>query len=58
MKEPTITELVALARAAAAEAADFQERYAAEDTEARKIVDIMESFLRIKFRYKTMQIHP
>ena len=50
MKEPTITELVALARAAAAEAADFQERYAAEDTEARKIVDIMESFLRIKGR--------
>lgn len=43
-------ELVSLARAAAAEAADFQERYAAEDTEARKIVDIMESFLRVKGR--------
>ena len=43
-------ELVALARAAAAEAADYQDRFAAEDTEARKIVDIMERFLRIKGR--------
>jgi hypothetical protein len=43
-------ELVALARAAAAEAADYQDRFAAEDTEARKIVDIMERFLRIKSR--------
>jgi hypothetical protein len=45
-----IKELVALVKAAAAEAADFQERFAAEDTEARKIVDIMERFLRIKGR--------
>jgi hypothetical protein len=43
-------ELVALVRAAAAEAADYQERFAAEDTEARKIVDIMEQFLRVKGR--------
>ena len=46
----TIDELVALARAAAAEAANYQERFAAEDTEARKIVDIMEKFLRLKGR--------
>jgi hypothetical protein len=45
-----IKELVALVKAAAAEAADFQERFAAEDTEARKIVDSMEHFLRIKGR--------
>jgi len=45
-----IKELVSLVKAAAAEAADFQERFAAEDTEARKIVDIMEHFLRIKGR--------
>ena len=43
-------ELVALVRAAAAEAADYQERFAAEDTEARKIVDTMEQFLRVKGR--------
>lgn len=49
-KEPSIQEMVALARAAAAEAADYQERFAAEDTEARKIVDIMEHFLRAKGR--------
>ncbi len=42
--------MVALARAAAAEAANYQERFAAEDTEARKIVDIMEHFLRAKGR--------
>jgi hypothetical protein len=48
--EPSLTDLVALARAAAAEAADYQERFAAADTEARKIVDIMERFLRIKGR--------
>jgi hypothetical protein len=43
-------DLIALARAAAAEAANFQDRFAAEDTEARKIVDIMERFLRVKGR--------
>ena len=48
---PTSTQkLIALVRAAAAEAADYQERFAAEDTEARKIVDIMENFLREKTR--------
>jgi hypothetical protein len=47
---PSITELVELARAAAVEAANFQERFAAEDTEARKIVDVMERFLRSKSR--------
>jgi hypothetical protein len=46
----SINELVALAKAAAAEAADYQERFAAEDLEARKIVDIMERFLRVKGR--------
>jgi hypothetical protein len=45
-----IKELVTLVKAAAAEAADFQERFAAEDTEARKIVDIMERFLRVNAR--------
>ena len=49
-KKPTIEEIVGLARAAAAEAANYQERFAAEDTEARKIVDIMERFLRVKSR--------
>lgn len=43
-------ELVGLARAAAAEAAAYQDRFAAEDTEARKIVDTMERFLRTKGR--------
>lgn len=43
-------DLVALAKAAAAEAADYQERFAAEDTEARKIVDVMERFLRNRGR--------
>jgi len=43
-------ELVGLIKAAAAEAADYQERFAAVDTEARKIVDIMERFLRVKGR--------
>lgn len=42
--------LTKLIRAAAAEAADHQERFAAADTEARKIVDIMETFLRVKGR--------
>lgn len=42
--------LTKLIRSAAAEAADYQERFAAADTEARKIVDIMEEFLRIKGR--------
>jgi hypothetical protein len=46
----SLEELVALAKAAAVEAADFQERFAAEDTEARKIVDIMERFLRAQGR--------
>jgi hypothetical protein len=50
MRPVTTAELVALARAAAAEAADYQDRFAAEDTEARKIVDIMERFLRVKGR--------
>jgi hypothetical protein len=43
-------ELVELALAAAKEAANFQERFAAEDTESRKIVTIMEKFLRMKQR--------
>ena len=42
--------LVALAKAAAAESANYQERFAATDTEARKIVDIMERFLRVRAR--------
>lgn len=46
----SIPELVELVRAAAEEAAEYQERFAAEDTEARKIVDIMERFLRFKGR--------
>jgi hypothetical protein len=50
MVKVTVNELVALAKAAAAEAADHQERFAAEDLEARKIVDIMERFLRVKGR--------
>jgi hypothetical protein len=50
MSKPSVKELVELAHAAAAEAANFQERFAAEDTEARKIVDIMERFLRMKGR--------
>lgn len=50
MPNPSIQEMVALVRAAAEEAADYQERFAAEDTEARKIVDIMEHFLRAKGR--------
>ena len=49
-KKPTVEELVELARAAAASAAAYQERFAAEDTESRKIVDIMERFLRAKGR--------
>jgi hypothetical protein len=49
-KKPTVEELVELARAAAASAAAYQERFAAEDTESRKIVDIMERFLRTKGR--------
>lgn len=46
----SIPELVELVHAAAQEAAEYQERFAAEDTEARKIVDIMERFLRDKGR--------
>jgi hypothetical protein len=46
----TVAELVDLVHAAAASAANFQERFAATDTEARKIVDTMERFLRLKGR--------
>lgn len=46
----SIPQLVELVHAAAQEAAEYQERFAAEDTEARKIVDIMERFLRSKGR--------
>ena len=49
-KKPTVEELVALAKAAATEAADYQERFAAQDTEARKIVDVMEHYLRVRGR--------
>jgi hypothetical protein len=49
-KQPTTEQLIDLARAAAAEAANYQERFAAADTEARKIVDVMERFLRITGR--------
>jgi hypothetical protein len=49
-KKPTVAELIELAHAAATTAANFQERFAATDTEARKIVDIMEGFLRVKGR--------
>ena len=49
-KKATISELVGLAKAAAAEAANYQERFAAQDTEARKIVNIMEQFLKVKAR--------
>jgi hypothetical protein len=49
-KKASIDQLISIAKAAAAEAANYQERFAAEDTEARKIVDIMERFLRIKAR--------
>jgi hypothetical protein len=45
-----IGSLVALAKAAAAEAANYQERFGAEDIEARKIVEIIERFLRVKGR--------
>jgi hypothetical protein len=50
MPKATVAQLIALAKAAAEEAADHQERFAAADTEARKIVDIMERFLRLKGR--------
>ena len=54
MKPPKPTEsidkLMALVKAAAAEAANYQDRFAAEDTEARRIVDIMEDFLRAQGR--------
>jgi hypothetical protein len=45
-----IADLVALAKAAAAEAADYQERFGAQDIEARKIIDVIERFLRVKGR--------
>lgn len=50
MTPPTIADLVSLAKAAAAEAADHQERFGAQDIEARKIVDVIERFLRVKGR--------
>jgi hypothetical protein len=50
MPTATVSELVALAKAAAAEAADYQERFGAQDTEARKIVDVIENFLRVTGR--------
>ena len=47
MKETIdVKALVNLVKAAAAEAANYQQRFAAEDTEARKIVDVMETSLR------------
>lgn len=46
MKTNEIKDLVALVKTAAAEAANFQSRFAAEDTEASKIVEIMENFLK------------
>jgi hypothetical protein len=49
-KKTTIDDLVELAKAAATTSAEYQERFAAEDTEARKIVDTMEHFLRVKAR--------
>jgi len=49
-KSASAEALVALVKAAAAESADYQERFAAEDIEARKIVSIMETFLRQKAR--------
>lgn len=49
-KPPNTEQLIDLARAAAAEAANYQERFAAADTEARKIVDIMERYLRVTGR--------
>jgi hypothetical protein len=49
-KSPSIEALISLVKAAAAESAAHQEQFAAEDIEARKIVTIMERFLRIKAR--------
>lgn len=49
-KKPTLEEVLDLVRAAAVESAEFQERHAAEDIESRKIVSIMEDFLRAKGR--------
>jgi hypothetical protein len=49
-RKVTVSELIAQAKAAAAEAADYQERFGAQDVEARKIVDIIERFLRVKGR--------
>jgi len=46
----SIKDIVAMVRAAAIESADYQQRFAAEDVEARKIVDVMETFLRKKAR--------
>ena len=47
MKEVIDTKaLVNLVKVAAAEAANFQQRFAAEDTEARRIVEVMETYLR------------
>lgn len=49
-KGVSIDSLIALARAAAEEAANYQEKFGAQDIEARKIVDILERFLRVKGR--------
>lgn len=46
MESIDVKALVALVKAAAAEAANYQQRFAAEDTEARKIVEVMEAYLR------------
>jgi hypothetical protein len=42
----SVKELVALIKIAAAEAANYQSRFAAEDTEARRIVEVMEDYLK------------
>ena len=50
MKGPTIKDLVGLIEVAAANAAEYQMRIAVEDTESRRIVEVMENFLRIRSR--------
>lgn len=47
---PAIKDLVGLIEVAAANAAEYQMRFAVEDTESRKIVEVMETFLRAKGR--------
>ena len=46
MKHPDTKDYLALIRIAAEEAANFQRRFAVEDTEAQKIVTIMETYLK------------